>query len=50
MLLTASEADDYRRGGRGKGKQIVNNFNFHGVTQSDMDRVVAYVNRELVMG
>lgn len=48
-VLTASEADEWRRGG-GRGRQIVNNFSFHGVTQSDMDRVVAYVNRELVMG
>lgn len=49
MLLTAAEAEDYRRG-EGSGRQVVNNFTFNGVSQSDLDMIVAYVNRGVVMG
>ena len=48
-VLTAREADAWRRG-EGSGRQIVNNFTFNGVSQSDLDRIVAYVNREMVSG
>lgn len=48
-LLTAREADDWRRGRSGE-KQIVNQFTFNGVSQSDLDYIVNYVNREMVMG
>ena len=48
-VLTAREAEDWRRG-EGSGRQIVNNFTFNGVSQSDLDMIVAYVNRGVVMG
>ncbi len=48
-VLTAREADAWRRGS-GSGRQIVNNFSFNGVSQSDLDYIVGYVNRELVSG
>lgn len=48
-VLTAREADAWRRG-EGSGRQIVNNFSFNGVSQSDLDYIVGYVNRELVSG
>ena len=48
-VLTAREADAWRRGA-GNGQQIVNNFTFNGVSQSDLDYIVGYVNRELVSG
>lgn len=44
-VLTAREADMWRRG-TGTG-EIVNNWNFYGVSQSDLDMIVEYVNREL---
>lgn len=47
-VLTAREADAWRRGEN--GRQIVNNFSFNGVSQSDLDYIVGYVNRELVSG
>ncbi len=47
-VLTAREADAWRRGTT--GGQIVNNFTFNGVSQSDLDYIVGYVNRELVSG
>lgn len=45
-VLTAREADEWRRG-QGKGSGVVNNFTFNGVSQSDLDYIVAYVNRGL---
>lgn len=45
-ILTAREAEDWRRG-QGSGQQVVNNFTFNGVSQSDLDYIVAYVNRGL---
>lgn len=48
-VLTAREADEWRRG-EGSGRQVVNNFTFNGVSQSDLDMIVAYVNRGVVMG
>jgi phage-related protein len=45
-VLTAREADEWRRG-QGKGAGVVNNFTFNGVSQSDLDYIVAYVNRGL---
>ena len=48
-VLTAREAEEWRRG-EGSGRQIVNNFTFNGVSQSDLDMIVAYVNRGVVMG
>lgn len=45
-VLTAREADAWRRGQSGGG--VVNNFTFNGVSQSDLDYIVGYVNRELV--
>ena len=47
-VLTAREAAAWRRGMT--GGQIVNNFSFNGVSQSDLDYIVGYVNRELVSG
>ena len=47
-VLTAREADAWRRG-EGRGT-VVNNFSFNGVSQSDLDYIVAYVNRGLVAG
>lgn len=47
-ILTAREADAWRRGTT--GGQIVNNFTFNGVSQSDLDYIVGYVNREMVSG
>lgn len=47
-VLTAREAEAWRRGTT--GGQIVNNFTFNGVSQSDLDYIVGYVNRELVSG
>lgn len=44
-VLTASEAEDWRQGNNGRGMQMVNNF--YGVSQSDLDYIVAYVNRGL---
>lgn len=48
-VLTAREADNWRRG-EGGGRQIVNNWNFSGVSQSDLDFIAGYINRELVSG
>ena len=48
-VLTAREADNWRRG-QGSGRNITNNFTFNGVSQSDLDYIVGYVNRELVSG
>lgn len=48
-VLTAREAEEWRRG-EGSGRQIVNNFTFNGVSQSDLDYIVGYVNREMVSG
>lgn len=45
-VLTASEADEWRRG-EGNGNEVTNNFYFNGVSQSDLDYIVAYVNRGL---
>lgn len=45
-VLTASEAEEWRKNKDG-GRQIVNNFTFNGLSQSDLDFVVAYVNRGL---
>ncbi len=45
-VLTAREAEEWRRG-RGNGSGVVNNFTFNGVSQSDLDYIVAYVNRGL---
>ena len=44
-VLTAREAEDWRQGNNGRGVQMVNNF--YGVSQSDLDFIVAYVNRGL---
>lgn len=44
-VLTAREAEDWRKGNTGRGVQMVNNF--YGVSQSDLDYIVAYVNRGL---
>lgn len=44
-VLTAREAEDWRQGNNGRGVQMVNNF--YGVSQSDLDYIVAYVNRGL---
>lgn len=44
-VLTAHEAEDWRNGNNGRGVQMVNNF--YGVSQSDLDYIVAYVNRGL---
>lgn len=46
-VLTAREAEEWRRGSSGSGRQVVNNFTFNGVAQSDLDMIVAYVNRGL---
>lgn len=48
-VLTAREADAWRRG-EGSGRQIVNNWTFNGVSQSDLDYIAGYINRELVSG
>lgn len=44
-VLTAREAEEWRRGNN--GRQVVNNFTFNGVSQSDLDFIVDYVNRGL---
>ena len=49
MLLTAAEAEDYRRGER-RGNVIQPVFNFYGMSESDMDYAADYINRKLVMG
>lgn len=46
-VLTAREADEWRRGKGSGGNGVTNVFNFHGVAQSDLDYIVAYVNRGL---
>lgn len=46
-VLTAREADEWRRGKGSGGNGVTNVFNFHGVSQSDLDYIVAYVNRGL---
>lgn len=45
-VLTAREADEWRRG-EGSSRSVVNNFSFYGVSQSDLDYIVDYVNRGL---
>lgn len=44
-VLTASEAEAWRRGS--SGHAVENVFNFYGVSQSDLDYIVDYVNRGL---
>lgn len=44
-VLTAREADAWRRGN--SGNAVENVFNFYGVSQSDLDYIVDYVNRGL---
>lgn len=46
-VLTAREADEWRRGKGSGGREITNVFNFNGVSQSDLDYIVGYVNRGL---
>lgn len=44
-VLTAREADAWRRGEGSKG--VENVFNFYGVSQSDLEMIADYVNRSL---
>lgn len=44
-VLTAREAEEWRRGEGSKG--VENVFNFYGVSQSDMEMIAEYVNRSL---
>ena len=44
-VLTAREAEEWRRGEGSKG--VENVFNFYGVSQSDMEMIADYVNRSL---
>lgn len=46
-VLTAREADEWRRGGSGNGKVVNLNIYAQQLSQADMDYIVATVNREL---